>query len=249
VDCDAVFGVPEGKYEILLIAEDEDKCKVSNADTVSLRLNILPPINHAPEILVNSETIADTIRIDAGQLLDLEILSFDLDEDSISVRILNQDNADELGVAFNASSGIGNVYSSFQWQTDCSLLGENFSDATYDFTMIVNDFKCLVPKSDTLFLTVVVHDEKIEYDILPPNVFTPNADDDINESYFIPDLPGDNCRRQFVEVVIVNRYGKEVFSSDQRDFKWYAYDHPPGVYYFFVAYSDFSFRGTISLLK
>jgi gliding motility-associated-like protein len=114
---------------------------------------------------------------------------------------------------------------------------------------VVSDFKCIVPKSDTLHLTVIVHDEKIDYDILPPNVFTPNAEDQINASYFIPDLPVDNCRRQFKEVIIFNRYGKEIFSSNDRDFHWYGADQPSGVYYYFITYTDFSLRGTISLLK
>lgn len=249
VDCNAHNLLPMGKYDILLIAEDEDKCKVSNADTLVLTFNVLPPVNQAPQILINSEVTGDTLTVNAGALLDIEIMAYDPDNDSIAVKMLNPNQADQLGVNFSPSSGFGTIYNPFIWPTDCTLLGEDFADGVYTFTIVASDFKCIVPKSDTLHLTVIVHDEKIDYNILPPNVFTPNAEDQINASYFIPDLPEDNCRRQFKEVIIVNRYGKEIFSSNDRDFHWFGADQPSGVYYYFITYTDFSLRGTISLLK
>jgi gliding motility-associated-like protein len=249
VGCDSYSLLPEGEYKILLIAEDADKCKVPNADTLALTLNVLPPVNHAPEVIINDELSGDTLLVDAGDLVDIEILAFDLDRDSIAVHLLNTDISTGLGITFNGSAGFGNIYSSLVWQTDCSLLNENYGDGIYNVDIVVEDFKCIIPKSDTLSLTFIVHDEEINYDILPPNVFTPNAEDEINESYFIPDLPGDNCRRQFKEVNIFNRYGKEVFRSDEADFHWYGVDQPSGVYYYLISYTDFSLRGTVSLLR
>ncbi len=249
IGCEDPVAVPEGKYELLFIAEDEDKCKVPNADTIIVALNVLPPINHPPTVLINSETIGDTIKVDAGNLIDLEVLAFDLDKDSISVRLLNSEFADEIGASFNNSSGTNDIYTTFNWQTDCSFLGEDYSDGTYDFTVVVNDYKCLAPKTDTLNFTIIVHDEEINYNVLPPNVFTPNEVDEINESFFVPNLPGDNCRRQFKEVVIVNRYGKTVYASTDRDFHWLGTDQPTGVYYYLITYTDFSLRGTVSILR
>jgi len=249
VDCNNVNAVPGGKYEILLIAEDEDKCKTQNADTLQLTINVLPPVNHPPEVLINGETTGDTIRVNAGSMVDLEILAFDLDKDSIDIRMLNSQQIDEIGASFNATSGNDDIYTNFIWLTDCSFLGEDFSEGIYDFSVVVNDHKCLVPKSDTLNFTIVIQDEEINYDFLPPNVFTPNEADIINESFYMPDLPGDNCRRQFQEVMIFNRYGKKVYSSRKRDFKWYGTDQSAGVYYYIISYSDFSVRGTVSILR
>jgi hypothetical protein len=249
VDCGAVNAIDQGKYEIIFVAEDADKCKVPNADTLKLTVNVLPPINHAPEIIINDEIVGDTIDVDAGRLLNMELLAFDQDQDSMAVKILNEDISNALGVMFQNSSGRGNLYNNFSWQTDCSLLGRDFADSAYTFSVVVQDFKCLVPKTDTLYFTIKIVDEDIDYSILPPNAFTPNNEDSINESYFVPGLPANNCRRQFKEVVIVNRYGKEVFSSSERDFHWYATDYPTGVYYYIISYTDFSVRGTISLLK
>lgn len=249
IECEDATAVPAGRYEILFISEDADKCKVTNADTVRLVLNVLPPINHPPEILFNSETTSDTIVVDAGDLLNLDILAFDLDNDSINVSILNPEQVERIGADFTESFGVNEINMDFNWQTDCSFLGADFSDGIYNFTLIVNDNKCLVPKSDTLNYSIVVHDEDINYDILPPNVFTPNEEDDINETFYVPDLPGNNCRRQFKEVIIFNRYGKTVFTSNNIDFEWQGADQPTGVYFYMISYTDFSFKGTVSILR
>lgn len=249
IKCDDVNLFQQDVYEILLIVEDEDKCKLPNADTLLLTLNVLPPINNPPEIFVNGDILEDTLFVDAGFLLDLEIFGLDPDGDSISIWMQDDGMSEGLGVMFEPKSGKSNLYSNFTWQTDCSLLEEEYRDGIYNFRIILNDFKCLVPESDTLNMVVVIQDEHIDYEILPPNVFTPNNSDSINESYFVPGLPKNNCERQFEGIVIYNRSGKEVFSSREKDFYWHGEDQPSGVYYYLISYTDFSIKGTVSLLR
>ena len=248
IDCDDVNLNLKDQYEIYLIAEDADKCKVPNADTLKLTLNVLPPINHSPEIFVNGEVLEDTIYVDAGRFLELSMEGMDVDGDWISMKLLNTMALPDLGIDFDPRSGIESVMSRFTWETNCSHLADNYQDGIYNFTLLLQDYKCIVPMSDTLEIVVVIRDEKIDYDILPPNVYTPNADN-INESYFIPDLPKSNCERQFKGIAIYNRLGVEVFSSDKRDFQWHGDNHPNGVYFYLISYSDFSVKGTVSLLR
>lgn len=248
IDCDDVNLNLKDQYEIFLIAEDDDKCKVANADTLVLLLNILPPINTAPEIFINGEILKDTIFVDAGKFLELIVEGADADGDSIAMKLVNALDQSDLGVDFDPGSGLGSILSNFSWETDCSHLTEDYQNGTYNFSLLIQDYKCVVPMSDTVEMVVVVRDEKIDYDILPPNVYTPNADN-INESYFIPDLPKSNCERQFESIAIYNRLGLEVFRSDQRDFHWYGENHPNGVYFYLISYSDFSVKGTVSLLR
>lgn len=232
-----------------MIVEDEDKCKVQNADTVTLSLTVLPPVNNAPEILVNGEVLKDTLFVDAGNLLDLDITGFDRDSDNILLRLHDNREAQSLGVLFDAVEGFSSVFSTFSWQTDCSLLEDRFQSGIYNFPFVLEDDKCLVPLSDRLDLVVVVQDEHIEYDFLPPNVFTPNVQDEINQTYYVPNLPGNNCERQFEKVAIYNRFGVEVFTSGERDFHWTGDNYPSGVYYYLIMFSDFSVKGTVSMLK
>ncbi len=248
IDCDDVKLYLKDQYEIYFIAEDADKCKIQNADTVKLTLNILPPLNDAPELFVNGEVLKDTLYVNAGKLLDLDITGVDPNGDSISLNLLNNGILDELGINFQQQSGIESVFSAFSWETDCSHLAENYENATYNFKLLLQDYKCLVPLSDTLNMVIVVRDEKINYDIMLPNVYTPNSDN-VNESYFVPNLPKKNCERKFESIVIFNRLGREVFSSNKREFNWYGDDHPAGVYFYLISYTDFTIKGTISLLR
>lgn len=249
VGCEAYNYLPAGEYEILFIAEDEDKCKLPNADTLRLTFKVNPPLNHPPVIQIESAQHTDTIFINAGENLDLEMLAYDSDNDSISVHLLDEADYADMGVMFSGGSGFGNIYSRFMWDTECSLLADDYQPVTFKFEIVAKDYQCIVPKSDTITLMVVVQDKEYDYDVLLPNVFTPNQDDDINQTYYIPNLPGDNCRRQFKEVKIVNRYGKEVFTSNERNFHWDGSGYPTGIYYYLITYSDLSMRGTISILK
>lgn len=249
IGCDDVNLSQQELYEILVIVEDEDKCKVQNADTVALNLTVLPPINHPPEILVNGEVLKDTLYVDAGNLLDLDITGFDQDNDNILLKLRDNREAESLGVLFDAVEGFSSVYSAFSWQTDCSLLEDQFQSGIYNFPIVLDDDKCLVPLSDRLDLVVVVQDKDIDYDFLPPNVFTPNAQDEINKTYYVPNLPGNNCERQFEKVAIYNRFGVEVFTSSQRDFHWTGDNYPSGVYYYLISFSDFAVKGTVSILR
>ncbi|NJO02905.1 MAG: gliding motility-associated C-terminal domain-containing protein [Bacteroidia bacterium] len=83
---------------------------------------------------------------------------------------------------------------------------------------------------------------------LPPNVFTPNGDTK-NQVFTIPDLPLDNCRYQFRNIRIYNRWGNKVFESSQRDFAWDGGQYPPGAYYYYIDFKVTQYKGTLTMLK
>ncbi len=112
--------------------------------------------------------------------------------------------------------------------TKCSQLDQNFGDATYTFVFTATDDVCPNWMSDNYVLHVKVSDLVPVKDFLPPNVFTPNYIDDLNPVFHIPDLPEDNCRNAFERIVIYNRWGKEVYTSSDRDFAWDGEGAPTG---------------------
>ncbi|HEX8059277.1 MAG TPA: gliding motility-associated C-terminal domain-containing protein, partial [Cyclobacteriaceae bacterium] len=77
---------------------------------------------------------------------------------------------------------------------------------------------------------VTIDDHAIPFQI--PNVITPNGDA-FNEDF---QIQGDNLRN--FSIVIINRSGKEVFQSDNVNFKWNAPDMPTGVFYYIAKYTD-----------
>jgi hypothetical protein len=235
--------------QVLFIAEDADYCKEPNADSLLVLFHILPPINDPPELYIDGFETSE-INVHTGQLIDRTVLGVDKNGDDIVLRMIRGNELLEAqGLGFQTISGAGMVQAPFTWEITCDLLSEEYGPAAYDFTYILQDQQCINPMSDTLEFTVVVSDYQTDHDFLPPNVFTPNSTDNINPYYYIPDLPENNCESQFEKVVIVNRWGREVFVSDQRDFKWGGENVSTGVYYYTLKFSDRMYRGSISVLR
>ena len=251
--CSSINLDEKDTFLVYFIGEDADKCHVDDADTLALNINVLPPLNDAPELTLEEGQQfieMDTITVNAGNFLDLSLLGYDPNQDSIALRITKGNEfVDRLGVKFQPVSGLGSLNAPLNWQTDCSLLGSNNKDSIYSFTFVLDDFKCLVAQSDTLTLHLKVRDLPVDYDFLPPNAFTPNHVDAINEYYYIPNLPADNCSSRFKAVNIYNRYGKEVFWSANRDFRWSGGDLAPGTYFYVLSFTDRTFKGTVTLLR
>ncbi len=122
----------------------------------------------------------------------------------------------------------------------------------------MRDDRCYAEKGDTLTLTILVKDvDGSDDDFVPPNVFTPNGDDknpffamvkeDRVTGELIDILPKDNCMGEFVNVKIYNRWGKRVYESAKRDFRWYGTDMPAGVYYYLITYSNKLYKGIVTI--
>jgi hypothetical protein len=60
-------------------------------------------------------------------------------------------------------------------------------------------------------------------------------------------LPRDNCVGRFVGISIYNRWGKEIFQSNSRDFRWYPVNEASGIYFYTVVYSNRDYKGSITL--
>jgi hypothetical protein len=47
--------------------------------------------------------------------------------------------------------------------------------------------------------------------------------------------------------MVFNRWGKKIFESGQRNFRWYPTNEGAGVYYYTLKYSDKEYKGIITL--
>ncbi len=111
--------------------------------------------------------------------------------------------------------------------------------------VVVDEYGCL----DTFSITVEV-EVRTDEDLVVPNTITPNGDGK-NDTWIIPwlDRFPDN------EVVILNRYGDEVFKDKpyQNDFdgEYEGRELPPGTYYFILLLGeDFRpFKGPLTILR
>lgn len=102
---------------------------------------------------------------------------------------------------------------------------------TFSIDYIVeNEFNCL----DTSSRTVIVFDE---FELIIPNVFTPNFDN-INDQFTIT-----SCGVYDFRIRIFNRYGQQLFESNSVNFSWDGRVNGkrvgPGVYYYDIDVLDF----------
>jgi len=72
-------------------------------------------------------------------------------------------------------------------------------------------------------------------EIKVPNIFTPNADG-INDEFRLIEYA---CIQDF-RIRIFNRWGKQVFESNSKDFIWNGSSSPDGIYYYDIILTNSS---------
>jgi gliding motility-associated-like protein len=240
-------------FEFDLIVRDNG-CPSSKADTLKIKLISKPILNNKPLVKTN-------VPIDASQKYDYviekkiyEIYDFDvfgedlLDNDQIELTAIGRGfNLADYGMKFNKISGTGAIQSHFNWETVCDYITELRNEFVIDF--IVKDKSLCEDKADTVSVLLVLNDEAINLDFLPPNVFTPNKTDDKNQVFSIPNLPAENCLYKFKNIEIYNRWGNQVYESPTRDFQWDGGNLPAGTYYYHINYTRKIYKGTVSLIR
>ncbi|UII27415.1 gliding motility-associated C-terminal domain-containing protein [Fulvivirga maritima] len=262
LNCDFFSFEEKDSLRVYFFAEDDDKCDITNRDTLTVDFILYPPPNSdlSLQVVGRGETVlqGSNITITVGESIALGLSGQDDEGDALLLRQINKDV--ELGYKFNDVRGFGSVSSDFTWTPGCSALkGE--SEAQYLLEFILSDDHCYFSDADTLRLNVTIKDIDNKSDqFLPPNFFTPANHDGLNDYFGMYKqvegseelrniLPLDNCAGQFEEVVIFNRWGQKVFNSSDRDFKWYGSAVPSGIYYYYIQYSNIRYRGALTLMK
>jgi len=269
--CDKVDLASKDNFDLLFIViDDVNKCRMYHADTLAVSLKVAPPDNAAPVLTVtstnpdlpfanNQQTLA------VGQPISLAISSADADtapQDHLVLEMISAEGSVEpSGYVFAPAEGLGNAHSMFIWNTDCSIFLDGVYENQYKFTFRSYDDRCQNSEADTLSVDVVIKD--IENDIaafIPPNFVSADHDPQgrneffamvrLNESGVLEDImPKDNCVGHFVGISIYNRWGKQVFESASRDFRWYPDEDTPGVYFYTLLFSDKEFKGSITVRR
>lgn len=256
-----------------LVVDNANKCRIYKADTVTVRVEVLPPINQVPSLSLfqNNQIVDSQIDVLMGDALVLNVVGTDADiipqPDKLSLSLIEaKGDVEPQGYSFSSVEGTSRVESVFSWQPDCSIFQNGILENKYTFSFRVADDRCVTAAADTVSVSVTVRDKDSSgKTFIPPNVFTPNGDgcndyfalEGIGPCPLNPDgnqrpdqlvsLPPDNCVNRFESVRIYNRWGGQVFESADRKFRWYATDQPAGVYYFIVKYSNNEYQGSLSV--
>ena len=261
LSCRSVDLNVQSTFDIDFIVRDQNLCNVPSGDTVRVRIHVLPPDNQAPEAFLRNVT-SDTIVGAVGRPIVFDVVGRDEDVDIITLRLVQVSldgsplDAEVINFGFNPVRGRGRVASRFFWVPDCTLLPENFNNAQFTLTFVVEDDQCFSNKSDTVqaLLDISVFSLGFE-EFEPHNAFTPNQDG-WGDFFFLNfcddprsdcDLPVGNCANAFDRIEIYNRWGKRVYATNDPDFRWYAEGMASGPYYFLAFYSRETYKGRIYL--
>jgi len=214
------------------------------------------------------------MSIELGQPISISVLGDDPDvfpKDNLTLTLLDaRGNVAPEGYTFTDVQGLGTVASPFTWNPDCSIFHDGVYQNQYVFRFGITDDHCFNVKGDTVALELNIKNiEDTGKPFLPTNVITPNGDN-CNDYFAVegidpvaasidtgcggiinPDeqvsLPRDNCAGRFQFIRIYNRWGKQVFESTDRRFRWYAQGETAGVYYYLILFGNREFKGVISV--
>jgi hypothetical protein len=250
-----------------LVVDSLNKCKIYQADTVEVEVKILPPLNAKPQLTINNLNpeltwVNNQIQMARGNQIVLGLQGVDTDtspKDFIKLEMIKAEgNVAPNGYVFEPSEGEGSVSSTFSWNPDCSIFENGVYENDYTFTFRITDDRCFNVKADTVAVDINIKDiEGGDNGFTPINYFSPN-DDGVNDYYAMelkdPDtgdlsniLPLDNCISEFQAIRIYNRWGKEVFKSTDRNFKWFGKGEAAGVYFYLIEYSNKEYKGSLSI--
>ncbi len=267
--CDNVDLTKKDEFEFeFIVVDNANKCRLYKADTVNVVVKVLPPDNAQP-LLTMANLNPDIQFIDGeiscyiGDQISLGLYGNDVNtipnQDHLRLEMIKAEGTvPPRGFVYADADGIGSVETTFNWLPDCSIFENQVFENEYLFAFRLIDDRCFNQKGDTLEVKIKIKDynhENLEF--LPPNFISPNGDavndyfamvrydEDLKELVNI--LPVDNCTGSFVNIRIYNRWGRPMFESANRDFKWFAEGAASGVYYYTLQYTHKAYKGSITV--
>ncbi len=194
-----------------------------------------------------SDTISLVLNATLPGSLTFDVIANDVDTTQLSLFCVGRGfSLGEARMDFLNKVGTREVMSPFDWTPDCSLLNGQ-SQRLFALDFITEDKSCLAAR-DTSTVFILIKDVLSDAVINLSNVITPNQDGK-NDCFLLTSLPPDNCIQQFKEFVVYNRWGSEIFKTNDRNQNWCPTDAATGTYFYQIWYTKSSFKGTISLIK
>jgi len=251
-----------------VVLDEKNKCRLYLSDTVDVSVTVLPPDNTAPSIQVTiinptPETSGNEINTFVRTPIDILIRGTDSDvfgqKDILTIDMEVVGKQRPEGITFEPATGTSPLEATFNWISNCSLITvDNYKDK-FQFRFKVTDNRCFSSKKDSVDVYIQIEDNKSDFESFkPPNFFSPNQDnynqyftmevEDLQTRQITNILPKDNCFVQYDGIRIYNRWGKELFQSKGRDFKWDGNNQPAGTYFYFINFTNKEFRGTVTIV-
>jgi hypothetical protein len=271
LECDKIKFDIKNPVEFTFVVSDEaDKCNISRSDTLKVKIKVEPPDNTGPVLSITSTNpdlpfinLEQTVYL--GQQISLDLVATDADtwpdQDKVSIALYDASGtANPTGYNFVTGRRKGYAQTTFTWNPDCSIFENGIYENQYTFKFRAFDDRCFSQDADTVVVNITLKDIEVSFeDFIPPNIFTPDNDPMLLNEFFamvkvdaetgelLSILPEDNCAGRFVSITIYNRWGKEVFASEDRNFKWYAEGRGRRGIFYLLKFTNREFKGAVTV--
>lgn len=188
------------------------------------------------------------VRVALGKAYTATLNGTDADKDVLVLSATGQGfNLADVGMSFVAPTGAaGQASGTFTWLPACdgvSVAGGQAREFTVTFQL--QESACR-PQPQARTVRFVV-EKPVAPEFLPPNIITPNGDDK-NQFFTLANLPPDFCDARFAGVKIFSRWGRQVYESDNRSFRW-AGEGTSGIYYYLITYTTgLRYKGWVEVM-
>nr|WP_236018753.1 gliding motility-associated C-terminal domain-containing protein [Hymenobacter sp. BT559] len=148
---------------------------------------------------------------------------------------------------FQAQNGTGRATATFAWTPTCGAATANPDGLLVHFALTQSGTIC-TPHIITRTIRFVVARPADSLAFRPPNIITPNGDG-LNEAFTLDQaLPPNFCASQFAGVSIFSRWGRLIYQSPTRSFRWDG-GGVGGIYYYLVTFTDGRrFKGWVEVM-
>jgi hypothetical protein len=258
-------------FTVRVLVDDQDQCNYVHYDTAIFNLSVLLP-NINPKLRIyddasNLDVTDSSLKLRLGHI-DFDVVGTDTDTtpiDTLNLSLLSATGDVTLdGYTFANAVGLHEVDSKFLWDPNCGIFKDTTYSNNYTLKFLVQNNHCKTPKTDTALVKINLSDVvSTDRNFIPANVITTPADH-CNDFFAIdgfeseppcdgqvrqiPLAPADNCSNRFEHVRIYDRWGKNVFESYDRRFRWYASSESAGVYYYIIDFTKHQYKSSITVI-
>lgn len=219
----------------------ETACNPSPDQTLEFEFRITAP--NTPPTLTTDQPVL-VFDMELNEPFEANLFGNDVDLNQLILSAAGEGfTLEEVGMAFTSKGGEGTANGKLVWVANC--IGAEKGPLRVTFNL---DEQACNPAPDqqlTMEFRVKVPDLA---DYVPANIFTPNGDG-LNDYFEIPSLPENFCSAQFANIRIFNRWGKEVFVSQDNRFRWDGKGVNDGVYFYVIDFGSTTFKGAVTLVR
>jgi gliding motility-associated-like protein len=228
------------RYLPIKLVVNDNSCP-AKYDTLIFILHVIPSANHKPVIDILPAGNPKSILVDST----LNFLVRATDVDSSDPLSLYINGATNRSFYFeNVQDSFVTISSPFIYTPTC----DDWINGSFTVFFIVDDGNCDINRADTIYQTITIENNPdVLKNLSLTNLVTPNGDGN-NDTFYIPNMPPDNCISFFKSFTIYNRWGALIYKTSKRDFVWDPKDLSEGIYYYQLDLNSSIQKGWIQVM-